>query len=171
MTGEWIVRLAEDERRRDDARLKLTEAASRKANLVALHGQRLLDELRTVVVRDIEAFGREFPGDTSREIVFESAGSDGGFVVRKPAPPTVALSVEPRLMAATMRCHYRFTPTNGMPDREDRVDFTFNGAGGAVGPVGDDTLLIKHAGTGQLFTNADALSEYLLVPVLTGRPR
>jgi hypothetical protein len=36
---------------------------------------------------------------------------------------------------------------------------------------GDDTLQIKHHGTGQVFTNADALSEYLLVPIFTGRPR
>ena len=58
-----------------------------------------------------------------------------------------------------------------MPAREDRVEFFFSGAAGAAGAGGEDTLLIKHAGTGQLFTNADALSEYLLVPVFTGRPR
>ena len=34
-----------------------------------------------------------------------------------------------------------------------------------------DTLQIKHHGTGQVFATADALSEYLLAPVLTGRPR
>jgi hypothetical protein len=30
---------------------------------------------------------------------------------------------------------------------------------------------MKHHGTGQVFVTADALSEFLLVPVLTGRPR
>jgi hypothetical protein len=33
------------------------------------------------------------------------------------------------------------------------------------------TLQIRHHGTGQLFATADALSEFLLVPVFTGRPR
>jgi hypothetical protein len=30
---------------------------------------------------------------------------------------------------------------------------------------------MKHHGTGQVFVTPDALSEFLLVPVLTGRPR
>ena len=34
-----------------------------------------------------------------------------------------------------------------------------------------ETLLMKHHGTGQVFATADALSEFLLIPVLTGRPR
>jgi len=34
-----------------------------------------------------------------------------------------------------------------------------------------DALLMKHRGTGEVFSTADALSEFLLVPVLTGRPR
>ncbi len=164
MTGEWIRRLAEDERKRDDARMRVTEAAARKARLVAVHGQRLLDELRTAVARDIEAFRQEFPGDPAREILFEAVEPDGGFSVRKPEYPTAALSVAPHLSAASVSCLYRFTPTNG-PPREDRLEFIFSTNGG------DDTVQIKHEGTGQVFPNADALSEYLLVPVLTGRPR
>jgi hypothetical protein len=30
---------------------------------------------------------------------------------------------------------------------------------------------MKHLGTGQVFATADALSEFLLGPVFTGRPR
>lgn len=165
MTGDWITRLAEDERKRDDVRLRMTEAAARKAHVVAVHGQRMLDELRTSVLRDIEAFRGEFPGDPVREILFEAVQPDGGFVVRKPQFPTAALSVSPHLAAASVSCEYRFTPTNGLPPREDRLEFMF------ISDGGDDTLQIRHHGTGQLFTNADALSEYLLVPVLTGRPR
>ncbi|HVH25849.1 MAG TPA: hypothetical protein VM818_03780 [Vicinamibacterales bacterium] len=164
MTRDWIARLAEDERRRDDARLRVTEAVARKAHVVAVHGQRLLDELRASVVRDIEAFRSEFPGDPAREIVFEAAQPDGGFAVRKPEYPSAALSVAPQLPAASVRCEYRFTPTNGLPPREDRIEFLFTSDG-------DETLHIRHPGTGQVFTNADALSEYLLVPVFTGRPR
>ena len=36
--------------------------------------------------------------------------------------------------------------------------------------VAGEALHIKQQSTGQVFTNADALSEYLLIPVLTGRP-
>ena len=166
MSGEWIIRLAEDERKRDEVRLRMTEAADRKAHLVAVHGRRLLDELRNCVVRDIESFRNEFSGDPARAILFEAVQPDGGFGVRKPENPTAALSVAPHLSAASFTCQYRFTPTNGLPPREDRLEFMFTSDGGD-----DDTLRIKHHGTGQVFTTADALSEYLLVPVFTGRPR
>jgi hypothetical protein len=165
MTGEWIVRLAEDERRRDGVRFRVTEAAARKAQLVAAHGQRLLDELRATVTRDIDAFRAQFPEDEARDIRFDTDRPDGGFVVRKPESPTATLTVTPRLLAASLSCLYHFTPTDGMPPREDRLEFVFTSDGD------DNRLQIKHYGTGQLFTNADALSEYLLVPVFTGRPR
>ena len=164
MTGEWITRLAVDERKRDDMRSRITEAAARKANLVAAHGQRLLDELRTSIVRDIGTFHNEFPEDLSREILFEDLDHDGGFTVRKPEFPNAALSIVPHLLAASFNCQYRFTSANGLPPREDRLEFMFTGNG-------DDGLQIKHPGTGQVFTNADDLSEYLLAPVFTGRPR
>jgi hypothetical protein len=67
------------------------------------------------------------------------------------------------LPKASISCEYRFISTNGMPPREDRFDCTFIS-------VADDMLRIKQQSTGQVFTNADALSEYLLIPVLTGRP-
>jgi hypothetical protein len=164
MTSDWIVRLAEDERKRDDVRARAVEAAARKADLVAVQGQRLLDELRAAVVRDIEAFRNEFPGDSPRDILFEAAQAGGGFVVRKPKHPAAAVSIAPHLSTGSISCAYRFTPTNGLPPREDRLEFMFSSDG-------SDALQIKHQGTGQVFTDADALSEYLLVPVFTGRPR
>ena len=84
--------------------------------------------------------------------------------MHKPRCPTASLNVAPNLDAASVSCQYRFTPTNGLPPREDRLDLMFTGDAG-------DTLQIKHHGTGQVFATADALSEYLLAPVLTGRPR
>jgi hypothetical protein len=163
MTGAWIIRLAEDERKRDEVRLRAADVEARKAELVRVHGQRLFDELRTTLVRDIDAFRKEFPGDSPREIIFEAAQGEGGFVVRKPRSPTAILTVTPHLPKASISCEYRFTSANGMPPREDRFDFIFTS-------VADDMLHIKQQSTGQVFTNADALSEYLLIPVLTGRP-
>jgi hypothetical protein len=162
--ADWIKRVADDERRRDTVRVAEDEIAARKADLVRRNGQRVIDELRATVTRDVDAFRSEFAGDRARDIVVDATVPDGGFVVRKPAPAAVSLAVTPNLEAATMACHYRFALTNGLPPREDRIDMTFAGDGG-------ETLHVKHHGTGQVFATADALSEYLLVPVLTGRPR
>jgi hypothetical protein len=162
--ADWIKRIADDERKRDTVRVREDEMAARKADLVRRNGQRLVDELRLAVTRDVGAFRDEFVGDRARDIVVEVTVPDGGFVVRKPAPAAASLSVTPNLEVAAMVCHYRFTQTNGLPPREDRIDVMFAGDGG-------ETLLMKHHGTGQVFATADALSEFLLVPVLTGRPR
>jgi len=160
----WIKRIADDERKRDAVRIREDETAARKADLVRRNGQRLVDELRATVTRDVDAFRAEFPGDRTRDIVVELTGPEGGFVVRKPAPAAVSLTVTPNLEAAAMVCHYRFTLTNGLPPREDRIDVMLTGDGVEI-------LHMKHHGTGQVFATADALSEFLLVPVLTGRPR
>lgn len=162
--ADWIKRVAEDERKRDAARVTEGELAARKADLVRRNGQRLIDELRATVTRDVGDFRDEFAGESARDIVVDATSPDGGFLVRKPAPAAVSLTVTPNLEAGAMVCHYRFTLTNGLPPREDRIDVMFTGDGG-------ETLQLKHHGTGQLFATAAALSEFLLVPVLTGRPR
>jgi len=164
LVADWIKRIADDERRRDAARLMEDETAARKADLVRRNGRRLIDELRAAVRRDADAFCAEFVGDPARQIVVDAAAPNDGFVVNKPAPAAVSLTITPNLDAAVTRCTYLFTVSHGMPPREDRVDILF---------VDDatDALLMKHRGTGQVFGTADALSEFLLVPVLTGRPR
>lgn len=164
VVADWIRRLVDDLRTRDAVRVREEEAAARKADLLRVHGRRLMDELRATVTRDVQAFRAEFAGDRTRDVVVEATEPVGGFVVRKPAGPAVSLTVAPHLDAAAMGCHYRFTLTNGLPPREDRVELVFVGDGG-------ETLQMKHPGTGQVFATVDALSEFLLVPVLTGRPR
>jgi hypothetical protein len=160
---DWIKKIGDDERRRDSARLKEDEIAARKAALVQSNGRRLVDEIRATVIRDVELFRSEFAGDATRDIVIETTGFEGGFVVRKPAPGAVSLSVTPKLESAAIACHYRFTLTNGFPPREDRIGLNLAGDDG-------ETLQIKHHGSGQVLS-VDALSEFLLVPVFTGRPR
>ena len=164
VAADWIKRIADDERKRDAVRAREEEMAARKAELVRLNGRRLLDELRAAVARDVEAFRCEFAGDRSREVVLDPPEATGGFVVRKPASPGVTLTAIAHLETAAMDCHYRFTSTNGLPPREDRVELVF-AADGA------EALQIKTQRTGQVFVSADALSEYLLGPVFTGRPR
>jgi hypothetical protein len=161
--AEWIKRIADDERRRDAVRVKDDELVARKADVVRRNGRRLVDEVRAAVTRDVAAFREEFPGDRARDVVVDTA-PDGGFAVRKPAPAAISLAVTPNLETGSMACRFRFTLSDGLPPREDRIDIMFAGDAG-------DTLQMKHHGTGQVFATADALSEFLLVPVLTGRPR
>jgi len=162
--ADWIKRIVDEERKRDAVRVREEEVAARKADLVRVHGRRLIDELRATVTRDVEAFRDEFAGDRTRDIVLEATEPEGGFVVRRPACPAVSLTVAPHLEAAAMGCHYRFTLTNGLPPREDKIELVF-------ADDGRETLQVKHLGTGKVFATADALSEFLLVPVFTGRPR
>lgn len=164
VVSDWIKRIADEERRRDAVRVRDEELAARKADLVLLDGRRLLDELRAVIGRDVEAFRAEFAGDCAREVTLDPVEPGLGFVVCKPASPGVSLTITPHLKAASIECRYRFTSKNGLPPREECFDLVFAGDG-------REALQIKHHGTGQLFATADALSEFLLVPVFTGRPR
>lgn len=69
------------------------------------------------------------------------------------------------LESGAVVCRYRFTLTNSLPRGEDRIDVLFAGDDG-------ERIQMKHHGTGRVFTTAaESLSERLLVPVLTGRPR
>jgi hypothetical protein len=162
MTTEWIARLADDERKRDALRLSERDAATRKADLANRLGRRLIEELGATVAHDLDVFRREFPGDRAREVSFEGE-AEGGFVVRKPGYPAVSLSVAPRWDVASVSCRYCFTSDNGLPPRHDRFDLAFV-------PYGDAARL-RHDGSGQVFATVDALAEYLLTPVFTGRPR
>lgn len=166
VTRAWITQLADDERRRDALRAVELDAAAGRAELVRRHGRGLIGELHAAMTDDVEAFRNEFPGDRARELVIDPSetGAEGAFAVRKPGPPAVTLSVAPRWDAGSVSCRYCFTTNNGMPAREDRFDLvlTRDGADGAR---------FKHQNSGQVFATADALSEYLLRPVFTGRPR
>ena len=162
--ADWIKRIADDERRRDSQRLKEDELIAMNAALVRLNGRRLVDEVRAAVMHDAEAFRGEFPGDPARNIVVNAEMPDGGFVVRKPAPGAVTLTVTPNLEGSSMTCHYHFLRGGGLPPVEDRIDVMITGDGG-------EAVQMKHHKTGQVFATAAALSELLLVPVLTGRPR
>jgi hypothetical protein len=161
--ADWIKRVADEERRRDAARLSLQEEAARKADDVRVHASRLVDGLNAAIVRDVESFRQEFLNDRSRDILLNTRHAENGFVVSRPASPSVSLTVDPHLNAGKMTCHYRFTTPNGLPPREHRFDILFVGEG--------ETLEMKHRDTGHVYATADALSEFLLVPVFTGRPR
>src|SRR5229473_1029113 len=102
VAADWIKRIADDERRRDAERVREHEMAARKADVVRRHARRLIDELHAAVTRDVDAFREEFAGDLTRDITVDTTPSDGGFVVRKPAPAAVSLTVTSSLESASM---------------------------------------------------------------------
>lgn len=164
MVADWIKRVIADERGRDAVAGRENEAAARKADFVRLAKRRVVEELRATVTRDVEAFRDAFDGDPRRAIVVESTEPADGIVIRKPAPAAASLTVTPHLEAAAIVCHYRFFVMDGLPPREDCIDVTFVGSAG-------DVLQFKQLNSGQTFTTVDAVAEFLLIPVLTGRPR
>lgn len=160
---EWITRLADEERRRDAVIATARDLAARETAFVVAHGRQLTDALATTVASDVEYFHHEFPEDTFRHLTID-AGADGGFVVRRSAFPSVQLTVTPQLPAARIRCQYQFTPGPDLPTREDHFLLVFTPAAGV-------DARFKHQDSGHVFASVQVLSEYLLTPVFTGRPR
>ena len=141
--ADWIKRVADDERKRDETLVTECETAARKAELIRRNGRRLIDELCAAVRRDVAAFRREFTGDRAREFVVDTTAPRGGFAIRTLTPGETTLTVAPDLDAAVAVCTYRFSGAAAMPPREDRIDVLF--AGNDAG-----TLQMKHRGTGQV---------------------
>jgi hypothetical protein len=159
---EWITRIADDERRRDAIIAEAAQLAAKETTFVLAHGRRLLDELGSIIVIDVERFRQEFPDDRMREITVTGA-EDGAFEVRRNATyPFVELTVTPQWATATVAGRYRFSPASGLPMREDRFVLVLAAEGGDA--------RFKHQHSGRVFASVSALSEYLLTPVFTGRP-
>ncbi len=161
-THEWITRLASEERGRDAVIALARSVAARDAALVTTHGPQLVESLATTIAGDVARFLEEFPDDPVRHLVLDMS-TDGGFEVRRTGYPAVVLTVTPQWASRVVACRYRFTPGAELPVREDRFTLGFT-------PVGDDACF-KHQGSGEVFAGLPALSEYLLTPVFTGRPR
>ena len=160
----WIKRVADDERSRDAAHVEQATLAARRADLAGQRRRRLIDDLRSAMVRDTGAFRGEFAGDAARDVVVGVARADGAFSVTKPAPSAASLSMTPKPDEGILTCTYLFARPDGLPPREDHVQIVF-------ADTGDEALTMQHYGTGRTFAGCDDLSEFLLVPVLTGRPR
>ena len=159
---EWIARLTVEQRGRDAVAASARHTAARDAALVTAHGPQLLESLAMIVSSDVARFGEEFPDDPVHHMAVDLA-ADGGFEVRRTAYPTVALNVTPQWTSGVVACRYRFKPSADLPVREDRFAL-------GVSPLGDEACF-KHQGSGEGFASLPALSEYLLTPVFTGRPR
>src|SRR5260221_11092007 len=94
--ADWIKRIADEERKRDAARVREEEIAARKSDLVRLNGRRLIDQLRAPITRDPEAFRSGFPGDPARDGLTQTPEA-GGVGVPKRASPARRLTATPNL--------------------------------------------------------------------------
>jgi hypothetical protein len=93
VVADWIKRIVDDERQRDAARVREEETAARKADLVRVHGRRLIEELRATVTRDVEAFLAEVSAIVERLVQIgpqaaptRSAGAPPGPAAAHPVP-------------------------------------------------------------------------------------
>jgi hypothetical protein len=161
--NEWIRRVADDERQRDAVIAAAREIVARDTAFIAAHGRALMNALAATVAGDVEHFHREFPEDPARRLTIEGR-PDEGFVVRRSARPSVELTIAPQWTTARVACQYRFAAEPDLPTRENGFVLVFT-------PAGSDDARFKHHESGQVFASVHALSEYLLTPLFTGRPR
>ena len=155
---DWVLHFVEEERHRRAEEHR--DAATTQKAQDRLHFQNLVDSLRIKVERDVEVFGREFP---DLAVTFEARPLGGGFRVRREHYPTVVLTVEPNLDEGGIA-----------------VEYVFASQSGTLRPSPTFLELAKHAPKAPPFRNdveqlafrtTAQLSEYLLVPVFSGRPR
>ena len=156
---DWIGHFVEEERQRERTRLLRTAVASQEAENAALHVRRLMASLGARVSGDVENFARAFP---ERRLSYESHPG-GGFTARRGHYPEVRLTVEPNEDNGTITLSYVFASQSGVLAPKPSI-LELSGQAGGWPHFRDDAG--QHA-----FRSTAQLSEYLLVPVFTGRPR
>jgi hypothetical protein len=123
------------------------------------HVRALMDALRTRLASDVQRFAEAFP---ERKIsVDDQAGPD--VTIRRGHYPEVRLTIEPNLDAGTITINYVFASRAGVEAPKPAI-LELSGQDGGPAHFRDHTA--QHA-----FRTIAQLSEYLLIPVFSGRPR
>jgi hypothetical protein len=157
---DWVTHFAEEERQRDRARSRQAAATAQRIENIAFHLRNIVESLSARVADDVAAFARRFP---DRGIAFESNPSDAGFTVRRGHYPDVRLTVEPDLNEGTVTVDYIIASQNGtVAPKPIRLE---------LGGHTVETLHFRDESGQHSFRTIGQLSEYLLVPVFTGRLR
>ena len=157
--GDWIGQFVEEERQRERTLSLQTAVAAQEAENAALHVRRLVASLGARVSGDVEKCAREFP---ERRLSYE-AHPGGGFTVRRGHYPEVRLTVEPNEDNGSITLSYVFASQSRVLAPKPSV-LELSGQAGGWPHFRDEAG--QHA-----FRSTAQLSEYLLVPVFTGRPR
>jgi hypothetical protein len=156
----WISRFIEEERLREKADVREAAAIARQIANDRVHLRSLLNQLSEQVASDVSAFAREFP---DRALSFEGNPLNGGFTVRRGHYPEVKLSVDANMNAGTIEITYVVSAETGTQTLKPR----FLELGGHA----SGSLHFRDEPGQQTFRTITQLSEHLLVPVFTGRPR
>jgi hypothetical protein len=159
MPQNWVARVVDEERRKDQTHSREVAAAVHNAEAARLHLQCLMVALKDRVARDVEAFARELP---DRRVSFEMCAFDDGFDVRRDCYPEVHLTVTPNPHDGSIRVQYLFASADGLtaPRLLELV------------PDGEYGFAVRMKdGSRQKFGDLEQLSEYLLVPLFTGDSR
>lgn len=157
---DWVKHFAAEERQRDQVRRREAAAAAWKAEYVEFHLRKIVDLLADRVARDVEAFAREFP---ERGLTFREDPGSQGFIVRREHYPEASLTLHPDMGAGTITASYVFASQSGTHTPKAQIL--------ELGGQTVDTLHFRNEAEQQAFRTIAQLSEYLLVPVFTGRPR
>jgi len=154
----WIAALAYEARFRHAADCRRDE---RNAAQLASVRSRVMAELRCAIALDIEHFVRAEDGRSGSGVTCRNSGSAQGFVVSRTdgrvGPRRLAVDLE----AGTLSCRYetgRGTSAEPSDLAELAIDIGHNGS----------TLLQFDGGVARDFETVDALSAFLLAPILSG---
>ena len=159
MPQNWVARLVDEERRKDQTHRHEVAAAVHNAEAARFHLQCLMVALKDRVARDVKAFARELP---DRRVSFEECALDDGFAVRHDSYPESHLTVTPNPHDGLIRVQYLFASADGL-SAPKLVELVPDGERGFAVHVKD--------GPTQKFVSIEQISEYLLVPLFTGHSR
>ena len=157
MPQSWVARIANEERRKDQAHARDLATALHHADVVRFHLQYLMFALKDCVARDVAAFARELP---DRRISLEERAIDDGFTVRRDCYPEGHMTVTPHADDGAIHVQYLFASEDGvsaprllelMPDDEHGL---------AMHVKGDPA---------KSFSTIEQASEDVLLPLFTGR--
>jgi hypothetical protein len=157
MSQNWVARIADEERRKDQAHTRDLAAALHHAEVVRFHLQYVMFALKERVERDVAAFARELP---DRRISFEERTIDGGFTVRRDCYPEGHLTVTPHAEDGTIHVQYLFASEDGV-SAPTLLELT---------PADEHGLGMRVKGDpAKSFTTIEQASEHVLLPLFTGR--
>jgi hypothetical protein len=111
MPQNWVARVADEERRKDQAHSRKVAAAVHNAEAARFHLRCLIVALKDRVARDVEAFARALP---DRHVSFEECALDDGFAVRRDCNPESHLTVTPNPHDGSIRVQYLFASADGL---------------------------------------------------------
>jgi hypothetical protein len=159
MPPDWVSRFVEEEQLRELAHDRTDRVARFRTTRVREHIHELMDSLRDRVERDVDAFARRLP---DRAVTIEDNPPGGGFIVRRGRYPEARLTLEPHPETGTIRVQYVFASEHGtFAPKLREIAVNGDSVGGLHFLEPEDTTSWR---------TLSELSEYLLVPVFSGRP-